>query len=93
MVSVDIDRELYSDIKKLVKKNKFYYPSVKFFVQKAVFKEIQSDKNDFGSDFDSFYSKIREILKRDPELRSRIDKIYNLEVSNIKNKNRREIFL
>ncbi len=62
-------------------------------MQKAVFKEIQSDKNNFGSDFDSFYSKIKEILKHDPELRSRIDKIYNLEVSNIKNKNRREIFL
>lgn len=40
MVNVNIDDELYEGIKEVVKKNKYNYPSIKFFVQKAVHSEF-----------------------------------------------------
>lgn len=84
MVNVDIDKELYEDIKRAVKKNKYDYASVKFFVQKAIYNEILKSKDNFDTDFDKFYSKIKEFLKNHPELMSKVDEVYSSEVKKIK---------
>ena len=89
MVNVDIDRDLYNDIKKFVNKNKYLYPSVKFFVQKAVFNEIQSSKKHANNDVESLYAKIKALLSYNPELRSRIDKFYDSEVRKIKDREKK----
>lgn len=47
MVNVDIDGDLYEDIKSLVKQNKYDYPSVKFFVQKVVYNELRNSSEEF----------------------------------------------
>lgn len=41
MVNIDIDREIYDDLKKLVKDNKYEYPSIKFCCQKLLLNEIK----------------------------------------------------
>ena len=82
MVNVDIDKDLYEDVKEVIKKKKYDYASVKFFVQKAIYNEILSSKDSF--DFDKFYSKIKEFLKNNPELMSKIDEVYSSEVKKIK---------
>lgn len=84
MVNVDIDKELYEDIKKLVRQRKYDYPSVKFFVQKVVYNEILRSKGNFDNDFEQFYSKIKELLQNKPELKSKIDEIYASEIKKIK---------
>lgn len=71
MVNVNIDNELYEEIKKLTKKNKYFYPSIKFFIQKAVFNELLKSKNN-NHNSDVFYSKVKEIIKDNPELASKI---------------------
>ena len=67
-------------------KNKYLYPSVKFFVQKAVYNEIKSSKKNFNNDVEGFYAKIKSILAYNPELRSRIDRLYDSEVKKIRYK-------
>ncbi len=44
MVTVDIDRSLYEDIKLIVNQNKIRYPSIKFFVQKHLVEGIETAK-------------------------------------------------
>ena len=41
IVNVDIDSDLYDGIKRIIRKNKYDYPSIKFFVQKAIFNELR----------------------------------------------------
>ncbi len=41
LVNVDIDEELYSSIKRQIDKKRFVYPSIKFFVQSAIYKELR----------------------------------------------------
>ncbi|MEK6983473.1 MAG: hypothetical protein AABX33_02785 [Nanoarchaeota archaeon] len=82
MVNVDIDKDLYEDVKKAVKKKKYDYASVKFFVQKAIYNELLKSKDSFDSD--KFYSKIKEFLKSNPELMSKIDETYSSEIKKIK---------
>ena len=82
MVNVDIDRELYHEIKQIVKKKKYDYASVKFFVHKAIYNELLRSKDNF--DFDKFYSKIKELLQNNPELKYKIDAIYAEEIKKIK---------
>ena len=89
MVSVDIDRELYNDIKKMIMKYKYSYPSIKFFVQKAVYNEIQSSKKNLNNDVESFYAKIKELLAYNPELKSRINRLYDSEVKKIKDEEKK----
>ncbi|MBS3124175.1 hypothetical protein J4437_06110 [Candidatus Woesearchaeota archaeon] len=84
MVNVDIDQELYEDVKKLVKQRKYDYPSVKFFVQKVIHNELLRSKDKSDADFDKFYSKLKEIIKHHPELKSKIDEVYSSEVKKIK---------
>ena len=47
MVEVKIDKELYKRINKLLKKdeNRFDFPTIKSFVDKAVFKKLKELKN------------------------------------------------
>ena len=82
MVNVDIDKDLYEDVKELIKKKKYDYASVKFFVHKAIYNEILRSKE--NSDSDKFYSKIRELLQNNPELKYKIDAIYVEELKKIK---------
>ena len=82
MVNVDVDNDLYKDIKEVIKKKKYDYASVKFFVQKAIYNELLKSKDNL--DFDKFYSKIKEFLKNNPELMSKIDEVYSSEVKKIK---------
>ena len=42
MVNVDIELEIYKDMKQVVKNNKLEYPSVKFFVQKALIEKLSN---------------------------------------------------
>jgi predicted methyltransferase len=84
LVNVDIDKDLYEDIKKLIKKNKYNYSSIKFFVQKAIYNELLNNKNTFDDNFDKFYSKLKEILQHNPELKSKIDEVYASEIKKIK---------
>lgn len=47
MVNVDIDIDLYGDIKDIVRKNKLTYPSIKFFVNKVLFDKSLEIKENF----------------------------------------------
>ena len=80
MVNVDLDKELYYEIKKIVRKNKYTYPSIKFFVQRAIYNEILHSNNILGENFEKFYSKIKEILRDNSQLKDEIDEVYNSEV-------------
>ena len=82
MVNVDIEEELYEDIKKTVKQNKYDYASIKFFVQKAIYHELASKNNSSGNDL--FYSKVKELIDSNPELKSKIDEIHDSEVKKLK---------
>ena len=84
MVNVDIDKELYEHIKGVIKKKKYDYASVKFFVQKAIYNQLLISEDNFDTDFDKFYSKIKEILQNKPELKSKVDEIYASEIKKIK---------
>lgn len=75
MVNVDIDKDLYEDVKKIVKENKYDFPSVKFFIQKAVFNEIKKD----DSEIERFYLKVKKMLRDDPELMERVDGVFESE--------------
>ena len=88
MVNVDIDKELYEHIKGVIKKKKYDYASVKFFVQKAILNELNHSKKDSEIDFEKFYAKLKEFLRNNPELMSKIDEVYFSEVKKIK----REVF-
>ena len=82
MVNVDIDNELYEEIKRAVKNNKYDYASIKFFVQKAIYNELlKSNKN---VDADEFYSKVKELLDNNPELKSKIDEAHEFEIKKLK---------
>ena len=83
MVNVDIEEELYEDIKKTVKQNKYDYASIKFFVQKAIYNELTS-KNISSGNNELFYSKVKELLDRNPELKSKIDEAYEFEIKKLK---------
>lgn len=83
MVNVDIDKELYESIKNAVQKKKYVYPSIKFFVQKAVYNEILSSK-DPDIDIDGFYSRLKELLQSNPKLKSKVNDIHNMELKKIK---------
>jgi len=87
MVNVDIDKELYEGVKRAVQKRKYNYPSIKFFVQKAIYNELINSKtyvdNDFN-DFDELYSKLKESIRHNPKLRAKVDEIYNSEIKKIK---------
>ncbi len=41
MVNVDIETSLYDKVKKMVSEDKIRYPSIKFFVQKAVMEKLE----------------------------------------------------
>ena len=84
MVNVDIDKDLYEDVKRIVKKNKYDYASLKFFVHKAIYNELLRSKDNFDIDFDKFYSRIKEILENNPELKFKVDEIYASEIKKIK---------
>ena len=75
MVNVDIDKDLYEDVKKIVKENKYDFPSVKFFIQKAVFNEIKKD----DSEIERFYLKVKKMLRDDPELMEKVDGVFESE--------------
>lgn len=84
MVNVDIDKELYEEVKQLVEKKKYDYPSVKFFVQKAVYHQMLKSKSSYEENLDEFYSKLKILLQNYPELRSKIDEVFAAEVSAIR---------
>lgn len=84
MVNVDIDKELYDSIKGIVKTRKYHYPSIKFFVQKAVYNELVNAKSFPEYNFDDIYSRLKELLERHPELKSKIEKIHTSELKKIK---------
>ena len=58
-------------------------------MQKTIYNEIQGTKKNFNNDVESFYAKIKTLLSYNPELRSRIDKLYDLEVKKIKDKEKK----
>jgi len=78
MVNVDIDTELYEDVKSVIKKHRYEFPSIKFFVQKAIYKEILNSTND-GS-FHDFYAKLKEILRENKDVVAKIDQLYDSEI-------------
>ena len=45
MVNVDIDKDLYEDIKQVVKKDRLNFPSIRHFVQKMLLDKIIEVKN------------------------------------------------
>ena len=45
LVNVDIDKDLYEDIKEVVKKDKLNFPSIRHFVQKMLFDKVTEVKN------------------------------------------------
>jgi|SRR3989344_216743 len=83
LVNVDVDNDLYEEIKQIIGKRKYDYSSVKFFVQRAIYNEIQRSKG-ADSDFEKTFAKVKEILKHHPELKARLDEIYNSEIKKIK---------
>ena len=84
MVNVDIDEDLYEDIKALIKKFKYDYPSIKFFVQKAIYNELINSKNAGSAEIFNFYSKLKEIINHNPELQSKVDEMYSSEVRKLR---------
>lgn len=82
LVNVDIDNELYNEVKELVKKNKYDYPSVKFFVQKVIRKEILNSRKNI--DYDNLFLKLKGALRNNPELLSKIDRLYDSEAKKLK---------
>ena len=61
MVNVDIDADLYEDIKSIVKQNRLDYPSIRHFVQKMLLEKVVERKRlgvhyqtDFGQAFGEF---------------------------------------
>ena len=84
MVNVDIDKDLYEDIKEVIKKKRYDYASVKFFVQKAIYNEILKSKDISDTNFDKFYSKIKELLQNNPQLKTKIEEIYDSEIKKLK---------
>jgi len=45
LVNVDIDEDLYKDIKEVVKKDKLNFPSIRYFVHKMLIDKIMEVKN------------------------------------------------
>ena len=45
MVNVDIDKDLYDDIKEVVKKDRLNFPSIRHFVQKILLDKVIEEKN------------------------------------------------
>jgi len=84
MVNVDIDETLYADIKEKVKERKFEYPSIKFFVQRAICNELLGTKNSSDKDFERFYSRLKEAIKNNPDFKSKLDEAYSAEIKKIK---------
>ena len=84
MVNVDIDRELYEGIKRAVQKKKYHYSSIKFFVQKAIYNELHTSKAYSDDDIDELYSKLKETIKYNPELKAKVDDVYDKELKKIK---------
>ena len=80
MVNVDIDKYLYNDVKKFVREHRLEYPSVKFFVQKAVSNEILYPKNKLD-DFEKAYTQLKKLLD---DNRFLLEEIYSLNGSVIK---------
>ena len=89
MVNVDIEKELYEDIKRAVQNKKYHYSSIKFFVQKAIYNELVNSKTYVDNNFDEFYSKLKEMLRSNPELMAKIDEIHHSEVKKIKGKEKK----
>ncbi|MBI2647329.1 hypothetical protein HYW99_02535, partial [Candidatus Woesearchaeota archaeon] len=71
-------------IKRAIKKNKYHYPSIKFFVQKAIYNELSSYKSSSASEVDEFYSKLKDILEQNPDLKEKIDEIYSSEIKKLR---------
>ena len=86
MVNVDIEKELYDDIKQSIKKHKYHSPSVKFFVQKAIYNELHKLKSSSGNGVEEFYSKLKQFIEQYPELKSKIDEVYAVELKKMKRK-------
>ena len=84
MVNVDIDRDLYNDIKQSIRKYKYHYPSIKFFVQRAIYNELLISKSRFDKDIEKPYSQLKEFIEQHPELKSKIDEAYAAEVKKAK---------
>ena len=80
MVNVDIDKELYEDVKRAVQKKGYHYSSIKFFVQKAIYNELVNSKTYADNDFDELYSRLKEIIRHNPELKAKVDEIYNSKI-------------
>jgi len=80
MVNVDLDKQLYEEVKQLVKKHKLEFPSVKFFVQRAVVKEVKSSEH---YEIEDFYSKVKEILSNDSKLKEKVEKIFEKRVKEL----------
>ena len=79
MVNVDIDKDLYESIKELIKKRKYEYPSVKFFVQRAIYDRILNSNNK-----DYIYDSLKQIIKGSPELKDKIDVAFNSKLKKLK---------
>ncbi len=45
MVNVDIDKDLYEDIKEVVKKDRLNFPSIRHFVHKMLLDKVIEEKN------------------------------------------------
>ena len=45
MVNVDIDEDLYEDIKQIVRQDKLNFPSIRHFVQKVLLEKVVEKKN------------------------------------------------
>ena len=84
MVNVDIEKELYEDIKRTVQKRKYHYPSIKFFVQKSIYNELLSTKNYSDDNFDELYSKLKETIRFNPELRAKVDEMHGKEIKRLR---------
>ena len=45
LVNVDIDKDLYEDIREVVKKDKLNFPSIRHFVHKMLLDKVMDVKN------------------------------------------------
>ena len=53
-------------------------------MQKAIYNELLNSKTFSDNNFDEIYSKLKETLRDNPELRAKIDEIHHSEVKKIK---------
>ena len=53
-------------------------------MQKAIYNELLSAKNYPGNDFEEVYSKLKETIRYNPELRSKADELHSKELKRLR---------